>query len=190
MAGDHDLAGTIKIGWGQNFALRSLFAEFLHLPAIHAKDSSHSPLSYWDSLLHKPSPKANDLDRVRKGKGTRDHQGAIFPKAMSCSEMGNDSFLCLENPQDCNARRQDSRLGVLSQFEYLFGALKAQGRNGMVKNIIRFLEDFSGLTEILKEFLSHSDILRPLARKDEGRGFHGYFFPAYSLFNSRPMTFL
>ena len=108
---------------------------------------------------------------------------------MSGSELRIHPLLRLEHFECSNAGCENSRLSVFCQFQCLFWSLETKFRNGEAKGLIRFLKDLFRYAEMVVEFLAHSDILGALTREDKGYLFHGYFFPAYSLLNSNPMTF-
>ena len=140
LPGDHHLVGRIEI--------RRL-RKPRPVPLIRADGNDRFQL-HAQNRRHRAYPTGTAscmyLPRLRtvrtasvKDKGSRGHVRGIFPQAVSCNEVGVNSFL-IQHPKGSNRNRQNRGLSDLGEAQLFFRALKAELREFVAESGVGFLE--------------------------------------------------
>src|SRR6185503_20782574 len=169
VAGDHDLSGRVDVRGRDDLALRGLAAGLLDGGKVQGQDGRHRALPDRNRLLHVLAAAANGHDGVAQRQDAGGDEGRIFAQAVAGHPLR------LHPPRGQGARGRDARgqdrgLGVRGELELVLRSFEAQPRQGEAQGAVGLVEYGAALGYGVVEGPPHADLLRSLAREDEGEG--------------------
>ena len=169
--GEHDLPGGVGVGDADLAVLASRVDDLVHLLVGQADDGAHAALDA--ALLHDPAALTHERNRIREV----DRVGGDRRRVLACRMAGEDARLELDarlaglgahRLEVGDAGGQDGRLSVDRQVELLRRPLGDQARERKAERRIGALQDGGRGRGAAHEVAGHADVLRALARENEG----------------------